>query len=203
MIIDPSVAPTLRDLEMARAAIERNEPRALFYKVAAELVDLSLRGQSSITVAEAMAVLLQTWNAPVYRLRPFDSQNHADIERLVATHRHEIEHFRPRSLDTFSPADEPVVHDLFCAFEQLLGPDGGTKCLHLLAPLFLPIWDHAIARAYGLQLEVATSNLHRYLRFMEITRQQWERLGGLQGVGRNPLRAIDEYNYCHCCKHWL
>jgi len=203
MAIDPSVAPTLQDLEIAHVTLERNEPRALFYKVAAELVDLALRGETSLTVAEGVAVLLQTWNAPFYRLRPFDNQHFADIERLVAIHRHAIASFRPRPLETLTPDDEPGVQELFGAFEQLLGPDAAAKCLHLLAPLFFPLWDHAIARAYGVPLEMARANGGRYLRFMQLTREQWLRLGGQQAISRNPLRAIDEYNYCRCSRKWL
>ncbi len=84
MAIDPSVAPTLDDLEFARATLERNEPRALFYKVATELVDLALRDATALSIAEAMAVLLQTWNADFFRYRHFDRQHCADIERVVA-----------------------------------------------------------------------------------------------------------------------
>lgn len=46
--------------------------------------------------------------------------------------------------------DEATVKGVFKSFEKVLGPVGATKCLHLLAPRFFPLWDRAIAEAYGL-----------------------------------------------------
>jgi hypothetical protein len=203
MAIDPSVAPTLEDLDAAQAALERNEARALFYKAAAEIVDLALRRQTSMTVAEGIAILLHTWNPSRYSMRPFDSRFFFGIERVVATYQEMIAGFRFRTLDGFCADDEPAVRELYSAFEQLVGPDAAARCLNLLAPLFFPLWDHVIAKEYGLPLEMAATNAPLYLRFMEITRQQWLRLGGREALGRNPIRAIDEYNYCRCCRHLL
>jgi hypothetical protein len=203
MAIDASVEPTLEDLEYAHATLERNEPRALFYKVSAEIVDMALRGQTLLTVSEGMAVLLQAWNPGFYHLRPFDTRFYAGIERLVATYRDLILSFRQRSIESLSEEDEAPLKELFGAFEQLLGLDAAARCLNLLAPLFFPLWDRHIARAYGLPLEPAVTNSERYVRFMKIVREQVLRLGGQRGVGRNPLRAIDEYNYCKCSKRWL
>jgi hypothetical protein len=50
--------PTLEDIQAAREAFEANETRDLFYRAATELVDLATRGQTSLNVAEAVAVLL-------------------------------------------------------------------------------------------------------------------------------------------------
>lgn len=203
MAIDPSVVPTPKDLDSAQAVLERNEARALFYKAAAEIVDLALRGQTSMTVSEGVAILLHTWNPSRYSLRPFDSQFFFGIERVVAVYRDTIAGFRSRTLDTFCQDDEPAVRELFSAFEQIVGPDAAARCLNLLAPLFFPLWDHTIAKEYGLPLELAATNAPLYLRFMHVTQQQWLRLGGREGIGRNPIRAIDEYNYCRCCRHLL
>lgn len=52
--------PTAEELRAARAEFKRVEPRALFYRAATELVDLAWKGQSSLSLAEATAVLLQT-----------------------------------------------------------------------------------------------------------------------------------------------
>jgi len=80
--------PTIQEIEAAREAFESNEPRDLFYRVATELVDLAIRGKTSLSVAEALAVLLQTWNQAYYRYRSFDSEHFADIERLTASANH-------------------------------------------------------------------------------------------------------------------
>lgn len=203
MTIDPTVVPTPEDLDSAQAVLERDEARALFYKTAAEIVDLALRSQTSMTVAEGMAILLHAWNPSRYSLRPFDSQFFFGIERLVATYRDVFAGLRYRTIDSFCKDDEVMVRDLFSAFEQIVGPDAAARCLNLLAPLFFPLWDHTIAKEYGLPLELAATNALLYLRFMQVTKQQWLRLGGREGIGRNPIRAIDEYNYCKCCRHLI
>jgi hypothetical protein len=50
--------PTLRDVRKARQLFLDNEPRDLFYRVATELIRQARAGQTSISMAEALAVLL-------------------------------------------------------------------------------------------------------------------------------------------------
>ena len=64
---------TTDGVKKARKAFEAREPRGLFYRAATELVVLALRGATSLTVAEALAVLLQTWNKAYYQYRKFDN----------------------------------------------------------------------------------------------------------------------------------
>ncbi len=202
MAVDLSVAPTLEDLQRAHAALERAEPRDLFYRAALEVVDLALAGRTALTVAEGLAILLQTWNASFYRFRPFDSQHLHELDDLVNGRRQAIEAFRPRTVCSLQEADTPAVERLFNDFERLLGPDGAAKCLHLLAPRFFPMWDYTIARHYGLPLGMTSPNGNRYLAFMRLMAGLCERLGGEERLGGNPLKAIDEYHYCRC-KRWL
>ena len=91
--------------------------------------------------------------------------------------------------------DEISVRDLFSAFEDVLFPVGAAKCLHLLAPRFFPLWDRAIAVGYGLALDKKGSNAERYWIFMQFARRQIQHLGGGYS-GSNPLKSLDEYNYC-------
>src|SRR5438874_5045494 len=70
-------------LKKARKAFEANEPRNLFYRAATELVDLALQGAMSLTVAEALAVLLQTWNKAYYQYHKFDNVHFTHIENLL------------------------------------------------------------------------------------------------------------------------
>ena len=58
----PNHQITVADINIARATYEANEPRDLFYKAATQLVLLSLAGRTTLTISEAIAVLLQTWN---------------------------------------------------------------------------------------------------------------------------------------------
>jgi hypothetical protein len=194
---------TIPEIEAARQAFEAHEPRDLFYRAATELVALALDGRTSLSVAEALAVLLQTWNKMFYRYRRFDSQHFADIERLIRDHRSMLITFRQRSIQSINQEDESEVVRVFKAFEEVLGPVGAAKCLHLLAPRFFPLWDRAIAKAYGLPLKQNGRNAERYWRFMGIVKKQVQSLGGEQAIGRNPLKAIDEYNYCKHTKGWI
>jgi hypothetical protein len=194
---------TIREIEAARQAFEAHEPRDLFYRAATELVALALDGRTSLSVAEALAVLLQTWNKMFYRYRRFDSQHFADIERLIRDHHSMLITFRQRSIQSINQEDESEVVRVFKAFEEVLGPVGAAKCLHLLAPRFVPLWDRAIADAYSLPLRPRGRNAERYWRFMGIVKKQVQSLGGEQAIGRNPLKAIDEYNYCKHTKGWI
>jgi hypothetical protein len=194
---------SIREIEAARQAFEAHEPRDLFYRAATELVALALDGRTSLSVAEALAVLLQTWNKMFYRYRRFDSQHFADIERLIRDHRSMLITFRQRSIQSIKQEDESEVVRVFKAFEEVLGPVGAAKCLHLLAPRFFPLWDRSIADAYSLPLRPRGRNAERYWRFMGIVKKQVQSLGGEQAIGRNPLKAIDEYNYCKHTKGWI
>lgn len=195
--------PTLQDIEAARQAFEANEPRDLFYRAATELVSLALEGKTSLSVAEALAVLLQTWNKMFYQYRRFDDQHFADIEQLISEHYSILIAFRQRSIEEFDREDGNEVKRIFQAFEEILGPVGAAKCLHLLAPRFFPLWDRAIAAAYDLPLGKIGTNADRYYRFMRIVKGQIQSLGGEKTIGRNPLKAIDEYNYCKYTKGWI
>jgi len=50
------------ELKAAHAHFELIDPRDLFYRAATELVDLALKKSTPLSVAEALTVLLQTWN---------------------------------------------------------------------------------------------------------------------------------------------
>jgi hypothetical protein len=195
--------PTTQELHAACEVFQSQESREVFYRVAIELIDLAMRGVTSLRVAEALAVLLQTWNQAFYRFHKFDPQHAGDLERILAFHQYTLAIFRQRSLQNLCDADRLSVISIFERFEEILGPVGAAKALHLLAPEFFPLWDRAIARAYGLPLQQRGRNAERYYRFMEMAQEQMRRLGGKQAIGRNPLKALDEYNYCRYTKCWI
>ena len=202
-VTDQPLRPSHNDLDAARSAFEANEPRDLFYRAATELVDFALRRTTSLTVAEALAVLLQTWNRAYYQYRRLDSQHFHAIEELVGGNLVALEALRPRAIDSLAPDDEAQIRELFTRFERVLGPVGAAKSLHLLAPRFFPLWDRAIAEVYALPLSRAGTNAVRYYAFMLIVRAQAGALGGEAAIGRNPLKAIDEFNYCRFTKGWI
>jgi hypothetical protein len=96
------------------------EPRDLFYRVPSELIELSLTGKTSITVAEALALLLQTWNEQYYQFRPFTLRHFADIEALLQKHLDSALRFRSRRIESVRESDFLTVEGLFHIFEQVL-----------------------------------------------------------------------------------
>ncbi len=190
--------PTLGDLEEARRVFELEEPRGLFYKVASELVDRALRGESSTSVSEAVAVLLQTWNAQFYRFRGgFTETDYRTIDALLQKHMGDLLKLRPLSIETASSEQLDHASWIFSAFEPGLGATGASKCLHLLAPRLYPLWENGIQKAYGFYLTYAPDRSRDYRRFMEVARQSILAFGGESALGRNPLKAWDEWNYCN------
>lgn len=189
-------------LKKARKAFEANEPRNLFYRAATELVDLALQGATSLTVAEALAVLLQTWNKAYYQYRKFDNVHFTDIENLLSENKLLIASYRTRTIDQLDDTDGTTIENLFQLFERVLGPVGAAKALHLLAPGFFPLWDRAIAKAYNLELGRAGSNGERYWQFLCISKRQCLDVRRDNPNCHDPLKSIDEYNYCRYTKKW-
>jgi len=194
---------TVGDIKKARAAFEANEPRDLFYRAATELVDLSLRGKTSLTVAEAVAVLLQTWNKAYYQYHKFNSTHFKKIETLIAKHQPKVAKYRNQNISELDQQESAAIMGLFKAFEVVLGPVGASKVLHLLAPKLFPLWDRAIAHAYGVPLGEAGTNGKRYWRFLLISQTQCRELQGEDPGCKNPLKSIDEFNYYEHTKGWF
>jgi len=196
-----SVLPTWEQLERSRTLLQEYEPRDLFYRTATELVALALDGKTKLSVAESLAVLLQTWNAPYYRFHPFDSERFAALETVLSSQRSTLDEFRTRSIATMTTYDFHIIAYLFTAFELVLGPVGAAKGLHLLAPEFFPLWDREITKAYRINVGAPGTNSAEYVRFMTIVVKQITQL-----VSNGPcvglLKRIDEYNYCRFTKGW-
>src|SRR5205085_372396 len=108
-----------------------------------------------------------------------------------------------RSIDSIANQDQRVVKNLFQAFENILGPVGAAKTLHLMAPDFFPLWDRKIANGYNLRLGRSGSNGDRYWQFLLISQGQCRALKQHDTGALNRLKAIDEYNYCKYTKNWL
>jgi len=195
--------PTRKELDSARRTFRKYESRDVFYRAATDLVSLALKGETSINVAEALAVLLQTWNRSYYRFHPATAQHFEALEAVLTKDAVWLADVRDRSIDSFGSEDEAALIATFDDFESVLGPVGAAKALHLLAPNFLPLWDREIARIYGLQLARTGLNGPRYVRMIRTVQGQVERLGGVDAVEGNPLKRIDEYNYCHYTKSWM
>ena len=195
---------TVADVRRAREAFEANEPRDLFYRTATELVSLARSNKISLTTAEALAILLQTWNKNFYRFKQhrFDARHFRDIENLLAKHNALLARCYRLKIENLNPKDEQTVRTLFQEFETILGPVGSAKSLHLLAPRLFPLWDREIARKYGVALNGVGSKVDKYWEFVLISKAQ--ACGLLEtGFDGNLLKALDEYNYCKHSKGWI
>jgi hypothetical protein len=189
--------PSWKDIERARIAFEENEPRDLFYRVARTLIEQAIKGNLDVSITDAVAALLQTWNRSYYRFRKFDVAHFEEIHKVIEGHPEVVSDLRQRSIeDTTDDDDETQIVSVFTDFEEVLGPVGAAKCLHLLAPDFFPLWDRSIAEACGQYLGTRGNNGHKYYHFMEMAKLQVLRLRKERAGAQNLLKSIDEYNYC-------
>lgn len=171
--------------------------------MATDLVERTIKGQAELTLAESLSVLLLTWNNAYYRFRGFDEDHLVEIERLVDENLSAILGYRAREITALKEWEGPQIKKLFGDFEKELGPVGAAKALHMLAPLFFPLWDRGIAKAYGLELGKTGTNSRKYLAFMRVLKEMYSKLKGKILDGSNILKLIDEYNYCRYTKGWL
>jgi hypothetical protein len=140
------------DLDRECRIYEAEEPRDSMYRVASFLVQEWWGNPSNL--ADALAVLLLTWNANFYR---FGGGLRADaLEACLRENWKTIEAFRKRELSTFEESDHKQISTLFKSLSTALRLAANeresavscAKALHLLAPNFFPIWDQYIAPAY-------------------------------------------------------
>jgi hypothetical protein len=188
---------TMADVRAAQTVYETLDPRGVIYRAATVLVEMALQSRIDLTVAEALAVLLQTWNKQFYRFKhkgKLTEQHFCDIEKLLKRHKRPLLEYRRRSIEELNEHDHAEIVCLFQEFEDPLGPVGTAKALHLLAPDFFPIWDVAIAKLYKLPLGRSGTNGERYWRFMLITKRHFCDLRSGRDT-ENLLKAIDEYNW--------
>lgn len=185
----------MEDLEKAHERYYNEiSDRDHFYRVATELVDLTIHKKTdNVRLSDAIAVLLKTWNGSYFRYKP-EARIHllSDIENLLEKHNRIIDEFRQRTIEDFCNEDVEAIETIFHDFEDHLGRTGTAKCLHLLAPRFFPLWDAAIVNAYT---HGKGDSANRYCSFMEKIKDLVIVLGGEKEIKRNPLKALDEYNF--------
>ncbi len=135
-----------------------------------------------------------------YQYNKFTEEHFLQIEQFLERYLHDLIEFRKRDIAELEQVDEKKIMQLFRDAELILGPVGAAKCLHLIAPMFFPIWDRNIAKAYGCSLGSKGYNSARYVEFMKKTRIIIKNLSSEKTV---TLKRIDEYNYCKYTKKWL
>ncbi len=160
-------------------------------------------------MADALQVLLLTWNQAFFRFGMF---NPSRLENALREHMILIDAFQLRDIKSFVKEDEPSVRRLFMALLSSLrvrnrgngktkprrrykrSPVGVVKTMHLLAPAFFPLWDDKIARAYKCQH--TAKPVEEYFRFMKISQTVVAAMpDDFDTGGRTPLKIFDEFNY--------
>ena len=186
-------------LNRARKLFERYEPRDLFYRVARDLLERTLAGQSDFTLTEAVAVVLLTWNRRFYigkETPDFDAQHIKDIDGLLGRYGDALAGYRARSIESLREDEQATIESMFDDFDRILGPVGAAKALHVLAPRFFAIWDRSVAQAASLYLKKRGRNATLYWRWMLLTQSVCQDVGGEAVWGPGLLKRIDEFNYC-------
>ena len=204
--------PTFANLGKARKEFKSIEPRDFFYwsvtKLVTAVLDAEHRTPNVDELVRVLMMLLTTWNKNYYRF--FESrkgrmtleEHFAELETAISKHLGRLLEFRCRRIYEAGEFPEKAIRDIFQDFANVLGRVGAAKCLHLLAPDFFPLWDAAILKGYGLE-RVPYRDLadaERYIAFMTITKAQIANLGDINSLSTNPLKSLDEYNYCRFTK---
>lgn len=123
---------TLEGLKHAQQVYKDKEYRELVYRAATALVDLALRNQINLTVAEALAVLLQSWNKAYYEFRPFTKEHLAEIARLVESPALDL--FRDRPMKSCARKTKPpsrLCSGIFNRFSVRWAPRRACTCLRI------------------------------------------------------------------------
>lgn len=184
-------------LRQAHRRFEEEEPRNLFYRAATFLIECAHQPSAKLTLAESLAVLLQTWNAQYYRFRGgFRERNFTRLEALLERQAQTLAVWRGWRLGV-DPIDPARVSTVFTDFEGELGPVGAAKALHLLAPQYFPLWDRAIA-AQTYHLTLASPAAGSYVKLMARVSDEIGACGGWSAFapGENAVKLIDELHYC-------
>jgi hypothetical protein len=164
-----SVRPDFKELLVGCASYVELEPRDAMYSIATFLID-HFWGQFDRT-AEALGVLLLTWNQAFYRGQTFRFD---DLEECVRKWHEELQKARCRDIESYRDEDEPVVQAIFDDLLKAtklpkgwMSPVSAAKALHLLAPGFFALWDSEIATEYGCYWGHSSQGTACYLRFQK------------------------------------
>jgi hypothetical protein len=197
--------PTRQEFRAGIEEFNRRDRRAYVYYVALEALELGWG--DPVRMSRAIGVLLEIWNSAFYRYGAFDLPA---LTRCVADRLPALKALRFRTTQSLNEEDEPMIRDLFGEFTKALrGGKGGTrestvataKALHLLAPGFFPLWDNAIASAYGHTLMWVGD----YLVFCQQMKQLAEAVEDYVDAPDECtlLKRLDEFNYAVSTGRWV
>jgi len=202
------VMPTPEEFNSGCMAYERNEQRDSMYKVSTFLLQ-NYWGQPG-DMADALGVLLSTWNNAFYRYGPF---SYDELQQCIEGNLGILQTYRTKDIIDYTQEDDKSIKELFIAFLAALriatgknkgrqSPVGTAKALHLLGPKFFPIWDDKIAKHY--KCLYSTDPAGQYISFCRISRDMAKELAPYaHRRDRSILKLIDEYNYARYTKKWI
>jgi len=200
-----NVFPTKTEFTAAIAAYRQHETRGPIYFLALDRISKGW-GEGS-AMADGIGLLLESWHNVFYRFGPYDPES---LRACIEENMEVLTGLRQRTIQSFGAEDEPVVRRLFVDFTIALkggknrkqeSPVATAKALHLLAPTLLPLWDNAIASAYG----QSAMSAHNYIAFCS---QMWRMAEALEAYLPNPddrpvLKRLDEFNYAAYTQGWV
>jgi len=187
---------TNKQIKRAHKSYLKNEPRNLFYRLAIHLVKEALNGKGRLNLAEAVSILLQTWNRRYYQHFKFTNEHLSQIGDLLSHNRRTLARYERRNINSLKENENVQIKSLFKEFELVLGPVGAAKVLYLFAPKFFSLWDNKIANKYGHWLSRRGTNARKYFEFMLCQKKQSAAIECPLPDNITTLKSIDEYNYC-------
>lgn len=204
-------------------AFAQREHRDAMYRISGLLVDQTW-GTQPAEVADALGVILLTWNQAFYRYGPPDFDR---IEQTLRTWQDEISRYRDSDLLRLADAELSQAKALFEDFLDATlirmpksgqirrSPVSVAKVIHVLAPRSFPLWDQYIRKELGF-CSGSPNSASQYVRFMRLCRSALQHLSHerslaeleaeLSRVGAFPktiLKYLDEYYYALYTKHWI
>ena len=94
---------------------------------------------TDVSVAEALAVLLQTWNKNYYRFHKFDDAHLDKIKALLDRRSATLENYRQRSIASAEPDEDEALRSMFGDFGGCSGARGGREVFAPSCPILLPV----------------------------------------------------------------
>jgi hypothetical protein len=152
-------------------------------------------------MADAIWPWLRNWHSKFYSYGDGDPKNIASaIKQKIKL----LDGLRDRTIDTLSPADDPIIRGLFWSFTIATGrtnkkgvqgtPVGAAKVLHSLSPSFLPLWDDSISDYYDCERD---GEGFGYTKFCRIAKQPAKVVEPYVNKpdDQTVLKRIDEFLY--------
>ncbi|WP_292463438.1 hypothetical protein [Methanolobus sp.] len=198
--------PTNADIIKACNEFETYETRDVMYKVA--LSHMQTHWKKPEDMADAIGVLLLTWNQSFYRYH-----GNFDIKRLedcIIDNMDLLTEFKERTISSLCDEDNEQIRKLFNGFNEALQGASSVKSavstvktLHLLAPEFFPLWDREIAKRYKVNYDRNPDE--SYIQFCKYSQTMHEHIKHykLPPLKKSILKIMDEYNYCKYTKGWI